>query len=199
MGGSRDPHGAAVPPAADDLQPPPVLGGVEGLRGGARCLDARVVKGLGLRAASGGPGLVPRPKFGTARPVRAPGPAITGAQERLAGPGPPGGDAAPPQFLDDLASQRIIDRSRPGWDSPGVSGSSATGTKPAFDKGRAPGPCGGGSRASAKTVTRRRAPLSPLACRVSRAEKQRGWLGSESRATRRRDRSGISQRRSSRA
>lgn len=197
MGGSRRPHGDPLPSSPHHLQPPAVVGGVEGLRGGASCLDARVGQGLGLRAASGGPGLVPRPKFETAPPARAPRPAIAGAEKRLARPGPPRGDAAVAVVLDYLLAQRITDRSRPGRDSPGLSGSSAEGAKPTAPKGRAPGPGGWGCRASTKTVTRRRSPLPPLAHRVSRAEKPRKRVGSESRSTRRRDSSGASQRRSS--
>ena len=199
MGGSGRPHGDAVPQAPHHLQPPAVVVGVEGVWRGPGGINAGLGQGLGLRAASGGPGLVPRPKFRTARPVRAPGPAITGAEKRLAGPGPPGGDAAAAVVLDYFASQRITDRSLPGRDSPGLSGSSATGAKPTFEKGRAPRPGGWGCRASTKTVTRRRSPLPPLAHRVSRAEKPRKRLGPESRSVRRRDSSGASQRRSPRA
>jgi hypothetical protein len=199
MGGSRDPHGAAVPQAAHHLQPPLVLGRVERVWRRSCGFNARMGKGLGLRAAGGGPGLVPRPKFETAPPIRAPGPAIAGAKERLAGPGPPGGDAAVAVVLDYFASQRITDRSRPGRESPGLSGSSEEGTKPIAPKGRAPRPCGGGCRASTKTVTRRGPAVPPLSHRVSRAEKQRVRVGSESRATRRADSCGANQRRSSRA
>jgi len=198
MGGPRDPHRDPLSAAEDDLQPPPLLGGLEGVRRGPGGLDARMGQGLGLRASGGGPGLVPRPKFETAPPARAQGLAIAGPQKRLAGLGPAGGDAAPTQFLDDLTPQRITDRARPGWDSPGLSGSSEEGAKPIAAKGRAPGPCGGGGRASTKTVTRRRAPLPALAHRVSRAEKPRKQLGSESRTARWRDSCGISQRRSPR-
>jgi len=199
MGGSRDPHGDPLSPAPHHLQPPAVLVGMEGLQGSASCLNARVGTGLGLRAASGGPGLVPCPKFGTAPPLRAPRPAITGPQKRLAGPGPPGGDAAVAVVLDYFTAQRITERSRPGRESPGVSGSSETGTIPALEKGRAPRPCGGGCRTSTKTVTRRGPAVPSLAHRFSRAEKPRKRLGSESRAARRSDICGISQRRSSRA
>ena len=199
MGRSRVADGAALSPAANYLLAPRQLGGVEGLLGREGPIHARMGKGLGSRAASGGPGLVPRPKFGTARPIRPERSPGRRAQTGVAGTGAAGGDAAVAQLLDYLTSHRITDRSLPGRDSPGLSGSSETGAKPTAEKGRAPGSCCWSGRASTKTVTRRRSPLPPLAHRVSRAENARQRVGSLSRAARRRDSCGASQRRSSRA
>ena len=62
-----------------------------------------------------------------------------------------------------------------------VSGSSEEAVSPQAERGRAPGPCGGGGRASTKTVTRNRDPMPAPSCGVSRAEIARSSLGSESR------------------
>ena len=199
MGGSRCGDSVAMPPAAHHLQPPGQLGGMAGLWDQPGPLDARVGPGLGARAPGPGDGLVSRAKFETApplRPKRTPG---RRPETGLAGPGPAGGDATAAQLLDDFTSQRITDRSGSPGSPATFSGSSAQGTNPAAPSGRAPGPSGGGCRASTKTVTRRRAALPPLAYRFSRAERQTVPVGSEPRTARWGDSCGANQRRSARA
>jgi hypothetical protein len=199
VGGSRDPHGAAVPPAADDVQPPGQLDGVEGVWRGAEGVDAGVEQGLGLRAAGGGPGLVPRPKFETASPVRASWPHVGREEAGLASALSIGGRPAAAELLDRESSHSSVDRSRPGGSLAGISGSSEEGASPVAPKGRAPGPPCGSGRASATTVTRNRYPVPAPPRGVSRAEIARSSVGSESSRFRWRDTCGARYRRSSSA
>lgn len=199
MGGPRGANGLSLPQAALHVLPQGNLGGVERFWRPPGAQATGVGAGLDSWANGPGAGLVPRPKFEKARPVRAFGDARPRKEECLARFGAPGRNATATQLLDDLASHRITDRSGSFGDTPGLSGSSAEGTKPALERGRAPRPCGWRGRASTKTVTRRRPSLPALARRISRPERPTKWLGSESRAVRRRDSCGASHRRSSRA
>ena len=199
MGRSRRGNRVAMPPAAHHLQPPGQLGGVAGLWGQPGPIHAGVGPGLEARAPGPGAGLVSRAKFETAPPLRPKRPAGRRPKTGLAGSGPAGGDAAAAQLLDDFTSQRITERSGSPGSPATFSGSSEEGTNPTAPSGRAPGPCGGGCRASTKTVTRRRAALPPLAYRLSRAERQTVPVGSEPRTARWGDSCGANQRRSARA
>lgn len=145
MGRSRRPYSVAMPSAAHHLQPPGQLGGLEGLCGQPGPIHAGMGPGLGARANGPGAGLVPRAKSETAPPIRPEGPASARPETGMEGPGPAGGDAAPAQFLDDLTTQRITERSGSPGSPATVSGSSAQGANPAAPSGRTPGP-GGRSR-----------------------------------------------------
>ncbi len=199
MGRPGGTNGLPVPQAAFHILPQGHLGGMEGFWRPSGAPATGMGAGLDAWANGPGAGLVPRPKFEKARQIRALGDARPRKEERLARFGTPGRDATAPQLLDDLTSHRITDRSGSLGDAPGLSGSSEEGAKPALERGRAPRPCGWRGRASTKTVTRRRPSVPPLACCISRPERPRKWLGSESRAVRRRDSWGASHRRSSRA
>lgn len=199
MGGPGGANGLSLPPAALHVLSQGHLGGMEGFWRPSGGEATGMGAGLDSWANGPGAGLVPRPKFGTPVQIRAFRDARPRKEERVACAGPPGGDATAPQFLDDLASQRITERSGSFGDTPGLSGSIETGIKPALERGRAPRPCGRRGRASTKTVTRRRPALPPLARRISRPERPTKPMGSGSRAVRRRDSCGASHRRSSRA